>query len=537
MFALGETADLDPVELAAMGLAPDGLGGQAFAQGRAADAMRPGPLLAVLTEQAAGDPAGLGDDELLGMVSAARRLQNRAQYLELAGIAEFTRRRAAQYQASVAGKARPGRRDGEFADDELGMELVMNRRAAGDRMDLAAELAARLPRTFAALAAGLIGADRAAVIWSCTRFLSGADAAYADEVLAAAAPGLRYEQLSAKAHRLEIKLDPQGVARRKEEARQRGRRVETRRELSGNMSFGGRELSAEEALAARAFNDGDAAALRAAGMQGTLGALRVLAMLDRTRGLNPFDRLTHPDNTSHTDDAGDRDGESDGNRGDDTDDAGDRDDDSGSDDDGGSDDNYRGDDDGDDDGYRDDRDSGDGGGEDGGGEDGGGEDGGGGAGGPGGPGPGGSPPTSTRCRCPHSSISSSRPAPCSAGPPPPPKPATSGRSTPPTPAPSSTPHHNTPEPAGASPSPAPTAPPSHTAAPAAPTPGPPHSQTGPAGPATAPRHHPPRHHHRGHRHHRAHQDRHHRDHQVRHHRGHQDPTRTRPRSSPPSCAR
>ncbi len=116
MFALGETADLDPVELAAMA-GPDGLGGQGFGQHKTADAMRPGPLLAVLTEQAAGDPAGLGDDELLGMVSAARRLANRAQYLELAGIAEFTRRRAAQYAASVAGKARPGRRDGVLDDD------------------------------------------------------------------------------------------------------------------------------------------------------------------------------------------------------------------------------------------------------------------------------------------------------------------------------------------------------------------------------------------------------------------------------------
>ncbi len=102
----------------------------------------------------------------------------------------------------VAGKAkRPGRRDGEFADDELGMELVMNRRAAGDRMDLAHELATRLPRTFAALAAGLIGADRAAVIWSCTRFLSGAGAAHADERAGGGGAGdCAMSSLSARAH-------------------------------------------------------------------------------------------------------------------------------------------------------------------------------------------------------------------------------------------------------------------------------------------------------------------------------------------------
>src|SRR6185437_9291888 len=41
MFCLGETADVDPVELARM-TGPEGLGGQVFAQDRSADAMRPG---------------------------------------------------------------------------------------------------------------------------------------------------------------------------------------------------------------------------------------------------------------------------------------------------------------------------------------------------------------------------------------------------------------------------------------------------------------------------------------------------------------
>src|SRR5690349_5825058 len=91
-FSVGETADVDPAELAAMA-GPGGLGGPGFGQHDHADAMRPGPLLSVLTEQAAADPAGLSDDELLGMVSAARRLAGRAQFLELSGIAEFARRR------------------------------------------------------------------------------------------------------------------------------------------------------------------------------------------------------------------------------------------------------------------------------------------------------------------------------------------------------------------------------------------------------------------------------------------------------------
>jgi hypothetical protein len=291
-FTLGEAADVDPAELAVMA-GPAGLGGQVFASDRAADAMRPGPLLSILAEQAGEDLAALSDDELMGLVSAARRLQARAEYLELSGIAEFTRRRQAQHDASVAGGAKPGRRMGEFADEELGFELVMKANAAGDRMDMATALATRLPCTFAGMAAGMIDGKRAYTIWYYTRFLSDEHAALADKILAEAAPGLRQDRLEGKAYRLEMKLDPEAAKARREHARA-ARRVETRREPSGNMSFGGRELSAEEALACKSANDADAAALRAAGLPGTLPELRVLAFLDRQAGRNPLDRITAP---------------------------------------------------------------------------------------------------------------------------------------------------------------------------------------------------------------------------------------------------
>ena len=77
---LGDAADVDLAELAAM-LGPDGLGGEVFAQDRSADAMRPGPVLAALTEQAAGDLGRLTDNQVIGAMSAARRLAARAAYL------------------------------------------------------------------------------------------------------------------------------------------------------------------------------------------------------------------------------------------------------------------------------------------------------------------------------------------------------------------------------------------------------------------------------------------------------------------------
>ena len=278
---------MDPAVLAAMA-GPDGLGGQAFTQQQMAEAMPPGPLLAALTENAAADVRGLSDDGLLGVISAARRLAARAEYLELAAIAEFTVRRQGQLAASAARKDPRGQRAGEFADAELGMHLQVSGHQAGNRMDQAVALTTRLPATFAGLGAGTITADNAYSIWFYTRFLSDADAAEADAILAAAAPGIRQETLAAKAAKLEMKLDPEAARARKEHARKDGRRVEARRELSGNMSYGGRELAAEEALAVSAAVEADAAALRRAGMDGTLRDLRVACFLDRLLGPQPL---------------------------------------------------------------------------------------------------------------------------------------------------------------------------------------------------------------------------------------------------------
>ena len=109
---LGDAADVDLAELAAM-LGPDGLGGEVFARDRSADAMRPGPVLAALTEQADRGP-GPADRQ-----PGARRDVRRAAgwpparpTCELTAVAEFTRRRDAQLADATAreGAARlPGR--------------------------------------------------------------------------------------------------------------------------------------------------------------------------------------------------------------------------------------------------------------------------------------------------------------------------------------------------------------------------------------------------------------------------------------------
>ena len=141
------------------------------------------------------------------------------------------------------------------------------------------------------MAAGTIDGVRAQVIWYYTRFLSDEHAAAADKILAAAAPGLRADLLARRAARLEMKLDPEAVRQRKEQARKEGRRVEARREASGNSCLAGRELATEDAMASMAFISAEAAALSRAGMAGSLRELRALVFTDRTQGLDPWDRL------------------------------------------------------------------------------------------------------------------------------------------------------------------------------------------------------------------------------------------------------
>jgi hypothetical protein len=293
--SLGDARDLDPALLAAI-LGPDGLGGQAlspvFGQGKAADALRPGPVLAALTEQAVADLAVLSDDQLTGALHAARRLENRAAYLQTMTIAEFGRRRAAQFEDAKARRVPPGRRPGEFAADELASELVITANYADTRIERDAALTSRLPMTLAGMAAGAISADRADLVAAWTASLSDADAARADEILAAAAPGLRYDQLARKAAALELKLNPEGVKARKEHAKQTRQRVELRREDTGNASIAGREIDTVTAIACKAYVDAVAVRIRNYGhAEGPLSAIGARVMTELLQGRNPLELI------------------------------------------------------------------------------------------------------------------------------------------------------------------------------------------------------------------------------------------------------
>ena len=261
-----------------------------FSQDGAADGLRPGPWLAALAGEAVANLDRVDEGQLLGVTSAARRLAAHAGYLELMAVAEFARRRDAQLEAAKARGDRVRSRDGEYAAEELGFEMSATAYSAAILIDMAQNIADRLPSTREGMAAGLIDRDRARVISNATLHLPDELAAVADEVLAAAAAQLRLADLQQKAARLEARLDPEGVRARKEE-RKRDRRVELRREDSGAASLAGRELDPAEALTGKASIDAEAARLRNAGLPGTLGQIRAMILMDRIHQRSSWDRL------------------------------------------------------------------------------------------------------------------------------------------------------------------------------------------------------------------------------------------------------
>jgi hypothetical protein len=268
-----------------------------FGQGNEADALPPGELLVGLTETATRGLGRLSDDELVGVLQATRRQIAREQYKQVLVIAEFGRRRQATFEDAARRGLPVGCRPGGFPGDELAMELVTSQVDAGHRIDDAIDLTTRLPMTLAGMATGMIDEARAGWIAMYTRTLTPADAAQADEILAAAAPELRVDQLARKAAALEKKFAPEAVRARRERAKRDEQRVEARRELSGNASLSGREMDTAVAMASKAYIDAIAVKLRSGGLAGSLGALRVLAMADLTQGRDPLDRLMKPEDT------------------------------------------------------------------------------------------------------------------------------------------------------------------------------------------------------------------------------------------------
>jgi hypothetical protein len=249
-----------------------------FAQDGRADTMEPGPLLAtvlhaVIGEDGSGLP-GVSDDQLIGILSGARRMESYAAWAQLAAMRELARRRPA---VEPGDSGRAGFSD--YAGDELMGEFHLTSEAATAQIGYACAVGDRLPRTFAALAAGRIHPVAVKIIEDETRYLSPKHVAKADQVLADLAQSKSFARLRYAAHRLVLKLDPGYAQRRKDEDRKYAH-VRRFREHSGNAGMVAHEMPPDEVLASWQHVEQRALDLRAAGMPGTLQELRVRAYLD-----------------------------------------------------------------------------------------------------------------------------------------------------------------------------------------------------------------------------------------------------------------
>ncbi len=270
-----------------------------FAQDGRADTMAPGALLATLLDAVAGEGgsglAALADDQLIGVISAARRMESRTAWTLMAALAELARRRPAAGDAGDRGRYGFS----EFAPDEVAFELRLSVPSAAGQMMYAVAVAGRLPASFAALAAGQIHPVHLRIIEDETRILPPELAAQADEILAGKAQTATFGELRYAARRLVLKLDPDAARRRKETAAKREAEIRRFREDSGNAGMIARELPCDEVLASWQHVDQRAHDLRAAGMPGSLRELRIRAYLDL---LQERDSRPAPGNPSRTPD-------------------------------------------------------------------------------------------------------------------------------------------------------------------------------------------------------------------------------------------
>ena len=264
--------------------AGDGCG---FAAGGAADELPPGPVLAGF----AGDTwaAGLGrlsDDELIGVLRAARRLASWSAALELAAVTDLAARREAE--AAGTGSCAPG----EHIGDEIAAALTLTARAADVLLDLATALR-RLPATMAALTDGRIDRYRAAVIADEVAGLGDEHAAAVELQVLDDAPGQTTGQLRAAARRAVLAADPAAARERKERAC-RDARVERWDEHAGTAALAGRDLPPADVLAADHNLSALAGSLRRAGVSGTMDQLRAKVYLALLTG-QPIAALAGPE--------------------------------------------------------------------------------------------------------------------------------------------------------------------------------------------------------------------------------------------------
>ena len=144
---------------------------------------------------------------------------------KLAAVAELYRRNPGN-DRQPEGPGRMPETYAEFIDDELANALAESRAAAGTLLDLARDLAVRLPGTAAALRDGIICRYKAQIIAHATALLDQAEARAAEATVLDRAARLTPGGLRAAIARAVMEVAPEKARKRRETATRKFARVE-----------------------------------------------------------------------------------------------------------------------------------------------------------------------------------------------------------------------------------------------------------------------------------------------------------------------
>jgi hypothetical protein len=254
----------------------------AFEQYGKLDVMRPGVALAAIVSRAAGQWENLSDDAVTGVLGRIAACEAWFQSQKLTAIVALLRRRG----VPGLGTRPDGLPVGWRADltEEVADALAISRQAADQMIDTAWSLAARLPRTAAALRDGVIDYVKARIITEETGVLGDAAAATADAMVAAKLAGRTPGQIRKLIAKAASEADPQAAVKRREEAQENDARMATWREPSGTAAIGIFGAAPDIAAAAQQAVQDRAEAYKKAGISGTADQLRQRAALDKLAG-------------------------------------------------------------------------------------------------------------------------------------------------------------------------------------------------------------------------------------------------------------
>ena len=243
---------------------------------------------------------GAADHELVGLVCVWDRLEAHMAARKLAAVAEVFRR-----NPEDGFEPGPGQMPAvvhEFTRDQLALALGESRAAADWLLTVAWHLATRLGATLAALAGGIITRGKAELIVRLTQYLSDDEAKAAEAKIAGRAGRLTPGGLRSALARAVMEAAP-GKARQQRETAAKFARVERWAEDSGNAALMGRELPADEVLAADQRISAWAGELRTAGLEGGMDELRARAFLDLVLGKDSRPRAPEATDTTGQDGA------------------------------------------------------------------------------------------------------------------------------------------------------------------------------------------------------------------------------------------